>query len=162
MKRTVADNLLAWYVVSTTLLVIVIGSSIIYFGPATYQFWKWTAQSWQAVGTFAALTGVIGIFFQVVQNAGQQRRETGPYVRVDIGPTSGKAATQFVRPDAYIFLSEDYIDVSGDSGATPYVSISAWLRNYQTHPLGVCFTLRTEFHFIARDPSGKLVIGHGA
>ena len=161
MKRTIADNPLACYVVSTTLLAIVIGASIIYFGPATYQFWKWTAQSWQAVGTFAALTGVIGIFFQVVQNAGRQRKETGPYVRVDIGPTSGNAATPFTRPQAYIFLSKDCIDVADDGSATPHVSISAWLRNYQTHPLGICFTVRIEFHYSARDPSGKLVIDRG-
>ena len=161
LKRTIADNLIAYYVVSTIVLAIVIWALIVYYGQGTFRFWEWTVQSWQSVGTFAALTGVIGIFFQVGQNAERQRKETGPYVRVDIGPTFGDTVTPFTRPEAHMVLTTDHIDVAGDGSATPHVSISAWLRNFQNHPLGMCFTVHAEFHYSACAPSGKPVIGRG-
>ena len=161
MKRAIAENLLAYYVVSTILLALIVWALIVVFGKGTFAFWDWTAQSWQAVGTLAALTGVIGIFYQVVQNSERQRKETGPYVRVDIGPTVGNTATPFPRPVAYIVLAGDYIDVADGVSAVPHVSVSTWLRNYQVHPLGMCFTLQAEFHYTAFDPVGNPFIGGG-
>ena len=161
LKRTIADNLPAYYLVFTIVLAIQTWVLIVLYGEGTFRIWEWTAQSWQAVGTFAALIGVIGIFFQIRQNAERQRKETGPYVRVDIGPTVGDTATPFTKPGAYIVLDSDYIDIADSSSATPHASISAWLRNYQTHPLGMCFTLHIEFHYSALTPSGSPVIGRG-
>ena len=161
LKRAIADNLLAYYVLFTIVLAILMWALIVLYGDGTFGFWEWTAQSWQAVGTFAALTGVIGIFIQVRQNAERQRKETGPYVRVDIGPTVQNTATPFTKPEAYIVLARDHIDVAGGVSATPHVSISAWLRNYQSHPLGMCFTVQIEFHYSALTPLGNPVIGLG-
>ena len=161
LKRTITNIFPAYYVVFTIVMAIWAWTLIVLYGQGTFRFWEWTAHSWQAVGTFAALTGVIGIFFQVRQNAERQRKETGPYVRVDIGPTVSDTATPFTRPKAYVFLDSDYINVAGDDSAIPHVSISAWLRNYQNHPLGMCFTVHTEFHYSARAPSGEPVIGLG-
>ena len=134
---------------------------IVLYGQGTFKFWEWTAQSWQAIGTFAALTGVIGIFFQVRQNTVRQRKETGPYVRVDIGPTVEDTTTPFTRPGAYIVLARDYIDVADDDKAAAKVSISAWFSNYQTHPLGMCFSLSAEFTYEAQAPSGETTVGLG-
>ncbi len=161
MKRAIAENIAAYYAVSIILLALAVGALIVLHGKGTIAFWYWTAQSWQAVGTVAALTGVIGIFYQVAQNSKRQRKETGPYVRVDIGPTVGNAASPFPRPAAYIMLARDYIDVAGGGSAVPDVSVSAWLRNYQVHPLGMCFTLQAEFHYTAFDPAGNPFIGGG-
>ena len=161
LKRNLRKNLLAYYVVFIVALAIVIWVLIVYRGEGTFRLWEWTAQSWQAVGTFAALTSVIGIFVQVLQNAERQRKETGPYVRVDIGPTVGNTATPFTKPEAYIVLAADFIDVTDGGSANPHVSVSAWLRNYQSHPLGTCFTVRAEFHFRASTPAGEPVIGSG-
>lgn len=132
---------------------------IVFFGQGTFKFWEWTAQSWQAVGTFAALAGVIGIFFQIQQNAARQRKETGPYVRVDIGPTTEDTVSPFDKPEAYIILERDFIDVGGDDSTVRQVSISAWLRNYQTHPLGMCFSVSMGFHYRTISPLEETNVG---
>ena len=161
LGRKIGKNLTAYFVVSTIALAFVTWALIVLYGQGTFSVWEWTAQSWQAVGTFAALTGVIGILIQVRQNAERQRKETGPYVRVDIGPTVGNTATPFIKPEAYIVLARDHIDVAGGGSRPPHVSISAWFRNYQSHPLGMCFTVRAEFHYSALTHSGFPVIGSG-
>ena len=159
LKGPISAIFPAYYVVFAIVMAIGAWALIVLYGQGTFRFWEWTAHSWQAVGTFGALTGVIGIFFQVRQSAQRQRKETGPYVRVDIRPTVLDPATKLTTPEAYVFLDSDYINVAGDGSAIPHVSISAWLRNYQSHPLGMCFTVHTEFHYSAHAPSGDPVIG---
>ena len=161
MKKAISENLLAYYLVLTTLLAILVWALIVVYGQGTFSFWKWTALSWQAVGTFLALTGVIGIFYQVGQNSERQRKETGPYVRVDIGPTAGDTASPFLRPEAYIVLADEYVDIAAGGSEVADIGISAWLRNYQTHSLGMCFTVQAEFNYSAVNSSGEHFIGSG-
>ena len=157
--QTVSDNRVAISVVLIIILATGTWAFIVFSGQGTFKFWEWTAQSWQAVGTFAALTGVIGIFFQIQQNAARQRKETGPYVRLDIGPTVEDTMTPFNKPKTYIFLDTGFIDVGGDASTVPRVSISAWLRNYQTHPLGMCFSVSVGFHYRTISPSEETNVG---
>ena len=157
--QTIGDNRVAISVALIIILAIGAWAFIVFLGQGTFKFWEWTAQSWQAVGTFSALTGVIGIFFQIQQNAARQRKETGPYVRVDIGPTVEDTMTPFNRPTTYIVLATDFIDVGGGDPGIPRVSISAWLRNYQTHPLGMCFSVSVGFHYRTISPSGETDVG---
>ncbi len=145
--QTIGDHRVAISVVLIIILAIGTWALIVFLGQGTFKFWGWTAQSWQAVGAFAALMGVMGIYFQIRQNAERQRKETGPYVRVDIGPTVDDTKTPFDKPKTYIFLATDFIDVGSNDSTVPRVSISAWLRNYQTHPLGMCFSVSVGFHY---------------
>lgn len=159
--HTIDDHRVAISVFLIVILAIGTWALIVFLGQGTFKFWGWTAQSWQAVGTFAALMGVIGIYFQIRQNAARQRKETGPYVRVDIGPTVDDTNTPFKKPKTYIFLKTDFIDVESEDSTVPRVSISAWLRNYQTHPLGMCFSVSVGFHYRTISPSEETNVGVG-
>lgn len=92
-----------------------------------------------------AVTG-FGLYFVVasLKQAGKQQRiEAGPYVRVDIG-SPDEDMPDFIKPEVsyHDFTQASSFILDEDVEA---ITISAWFRNYQAHPLGMALGITAVF-----------------
>jgi len=91
-------------------------------------------------------TTVIGLIFVVKAlhtSQEQQRMEAGPYIRIDLGSVT-EDMPGFTKPDTYYRrLLPDTNDSTIRDEST--IEMSAWFRNYQTHSLGLAFTVEAQF-----------------
>jgi hypothetical protein len=91
------------------------------------------------------LVTAIGLAFVVVslrQTGEQQRLEAGPYVRVDLG-TYDLDMPDFARPDVFFHNHDECVELVSEYEES--VTVVAWFRNYQPHPLGMAFGLTAVF-----------------
>lgn len=96
----------------------------------------------QVTGVLVALLGLGGVVLSLRSNRAQQRIQTVPYVRVDIGPTGGIEDQRDIGA-LYYEDSSQRVDLSG--GQDQSVEISAWFRNYQQSDLGFALGVRASF-----------------
>jgi hypothetical protein len=102
------------------------------------------ASSLIEVLTFA-VTG-FGLYFVVTslrRSSEQQRTEAGPYVRIDVGANA--VETDFSPPNVYYRNELHSIDLAPEVGDKEAVTLCAWLRNYQSHPLGMAIAVTASF-----------------
>ncbi|HEX5369940.1 MAG TPA: hypothetical protein VFY10_11045 [Dehalococcoidia bacterium] len=94
--------------------------------------------------------GLLYVARALSQGGKQQRLESGPYVRVDIGTT--EAGADFAPPETYFHRKDVYSDVLTNDGEV--VMLTAWFRNYQEHPLGMALGVAAVFliEVEGRDP----------
>jgi hypothetical protein len=96
------------------------------------------------VATLVATVAGLGfVIFSLWQSVRQQRVETGPYVRVDIGPTDGIPDQQEV--EVYYEDHSQILDFSAGGRGAPSLEIAAWFRDYQTSPLGFALGVTATF-----------------
>ena len=114
-------------------------------------------QAWSTLAAAVfAVSGLGGVIWTLRRGRRQQRVQSGPYVRVDIGPTIG-ATSDFEAPKDPHYVSSDYVvDLAPDLADDQKVSLSAWLTNYQPHPLGMAFRVLA-FFIIEVRPRGSFV-----
>ena len=106
-------------------------------------------QAWAMVGTgVVAAIGLAGVYLSVREGRKQQRIQSGPFIRVDIGPTSD-TISNFETPAAHFinreFVQDIALDTAADQADDQKVSVSAWATNYQTHPLGLAYGVSLRF-----------------
>ena len=119
-------------------------------GSSSSPSWVDHAQTWATVAAAAvAAAGLTGVLLNVRAARLQQRIQSGPYVRIDISPTSLEVGG-FKPPKPHHVLSDSAIDLSPGAAEDQKVTISAWATNYQTHPLG--FALRVAFLVVVETP----------
>lgn len=105
----------------------------------------------QAFTLAVGLGGFAAVLISMSHSRQLQRTQTGPYVRVDIGPSSGIPDADIPAP--YYEDSTQGVNLmeSDGGGAT---EVSAWFRNYQTAALGFALGVRATFVVdIADDPN---------
>ena len=78
------------------------------------------------------------------QTGKQQRIEAGPYVRVDIGSLDADML-DFHRPEVRYRDSMQATSFAQANSGSDVITISAWFRNYQTHPLGMALGISAVF-----------------
>ena len=108
--------------------------------------WIDQLQAWGTVaGVLVALIGIGAIYSTVQETRKQQRTQAMPYVRVDLG-VSGKTGSDFQPPPVHYTNTSIVVDLDASIPNHDKVIISAWLSNYQTHPLGfaVAVTLKVQ------------------
>jgi hypothetical protein len=94
------------------------------------------------LGLFATVVGLRFVVQSLNQTAAQQRIEAGPYVRVDIGSLD-LPLTDFSPPDHH-YRGEDQV-LEFDRADIQSITLSAWFRNLQSHPLGTAYGVRAAF-----------------
>lgn len=123
---------------------------------ATTPNWIDHLQAWSTLAAAAvALVGLTGIFFTLRRGRKQQRIGFGPYIRVDVGPTSGR--TEDFRAPYPQYVSDQQVDdLAPDLNDQEKVTLAAWLTNYQPHPLGTAFRVLAFFALEIRVPESLL------
>ena len=114
-------------------------------------------QAWSTLAAAVfAVSGLGGVIWTLRRGRRQQRVQSGPYVRVDVGPTTA-ATSDFEAPkNPHFVSSDDVVDLAPDLDDDQKVSLSAWLTNYQPHPLGTAFRVAAFFVIEVR-PHASLV-----
>jgi hypothetical protein len=101
----------------------------------------WVDYASLAVSAFTLLVTFGGLWFVISslrQAAQQQRVEAGPYVRVDLG-SADLHMPDFHAPPVYYTDQTQALHLEREGSDENLVTLSAWFRNYQTHPLGMAF-----------------------
>lgn len=104
-----------------------------------------------------AFLGLGGVIFALQRSRRQQRIEVGPYIRVDVGPTSG-VTSDFEAPKPYFVGDAEVSDLAPHVGNDQKVILAAWLTNYQPNPLGIAFRVASFFILEARVPGAQAPI----
>jgi hypothetical protein len=106
--------------------------------------------------TFVVTAGGLWLVIAALRKTTEQQRiESGPYVRVDIGSTD--VATEDFKPfEAYYRSDSQCSDMAPELGEAEKVTLSAWFRNYQRHPLGMALAVEASF-LIEADFSGPIL-----
>lgn len=103
--------------------------------------WLDHVQAWSTFATvIVATVGLLGIYRTVQISRDEQRVQWQPYLRVDVAPTTGKHE-DFTPPPAYHSNPDLVNDLQDDLSWEKKVSFSAWVRNYQTNPLGTALAV---------------------
>lgn len=84
----------------------------------------------------------MGVILALRSNRVQQRTQSGPYVRVDIGPSAGVEDQKDID-EAYYQDSSQLVDLAG--GEEEQTEISSWFRNYQQSALGFALGVTATF-----------------
>lgn len=107
--------------------------------------WLDHVQAWSTLAAgVVASCGLFGVIWTLRRGRRQQRIQSGPYIRVDVGPTSD-TTSDFQAPEPYFASETDVVDLAPDLDDQQKVGLSAWLANYQPHPLGTAFRVAAFF-----------------
>ena len=98
--------------------------------------WVDQVQAWGTIaGIAVAVLGFIAIYITLRETRKQQRTQAGPYVRIDLG-VAEESVDDFEPPKVHYADTSNVVDLDEATPSSEKVTISAWLRNYQSHPLG--------------------------
>jgi hypothetical protein len=100
-------------------------------GPTTTD---WIAAVASVALVVVALVGFIATVLTIISARNRQRLEIEGYIRVDVGPPEG--TDDYSPPPDIVHVESRYLKVLG-SDSKESVTVSAWYRNMQQHPLGV-------------------------
>ena len=107
--------------------------------------WVDHVQAWSTfAGIFVAGLGIFCIWRTVSETRKEQRTQAGPYVRVDIG-VADVIDGDFNPPTPHYTNLSNILDLDKDTPDCEKVIISAWLTNYQAHPLGFALGVKLAF-----------------
>jgi hypothetical protein len=98
-------------------------------------------QAWATVAATAiAFFGLLGVYLTLREGSREQRIQWQPYIRIDLTPLGG-TTVDFKPPDPYFHKTDEARDLAPDS-TEEKVGFTAWVRNYQSNPLGVALAVQ--------------------
>jgi hypothetical protein len=96
-----------------------------------------------ALTLLVTAAGLSFVVFSLKQSGRQQRIEAGPYVRVDIGSAT-EVMSDYEKPVPIYHDGRQATNLASSENSDS-ITISAWFRNYQTHPLGMALGVTAVF-----------------
>src|SRR4051812_43953217 len=99
------------------------------------------------VGMGTLMATVVGLYFVargLRQSVDQQRVGSGPFVRVDVGSTDEDMG-DFKPPAVHYHSVNQAVEVGTQDESSRRTTLTAWFRNYQTHPLGMALGVTAVF-----------------
>ncbi len=104
------------------------------------------------IGVVVATAGLGGVLYSLSQTRRDQRTQSGPYVRIDVCPLEG--ADDFDPPEPHFGNTLRVVDLAPDRPEAEKVTLCAWIRNYQAHPLGFALAVTAFFVLEAKGLRG--------
>lgn len=95
------------------------------------------------LGVVIATGGLGGVLYSLYQARRDQRTQSGPYLRIDVALRDG--TEDFKPPKAHFANSLKVVDLAPDISESKKLTLSAWIRNYQSHPLGFALAISAFF-----------------
>lgn len=142
-----------WSVVAITALFALAGVALLlvvaslgFARPGRYVDWNavTAAATVSAALATAATLGVIALTLPEIERGFiDSRADRSPYVRVDVVPTAPHRLPEF-RPGTPYYHRTDSVSDFAETDE-PAVRVSAWFRNYQSHPLGFAIGVTAVF-----------------